>query len=277
MDIKHGYFKLKNPFVINWEYTNACQLRCPFCTIPFKNSKSYNKYHIKILQKELPKKDFQYLFDIEGGEPTLDKTVFDLPKHFQHIESYFSLYTNFHNIQNLEPYQRFLNYPRTEITISFKLHMLDNDYYNLFKKNLIDLGHYDQTHISIIIPNNFILKNELNNILKDLEITCSELKIDIYYNYAENFKYLTNEQSNNYFKDKVTECRVKYNFKGYKCKPNIINIFSSTLEITNCSENFKINIFKFKIDLLDKFFVCRNNICGIQDYQIGFEKIKEMK
>jgi len=274
----------KEIFAINWYYTDKCNQNCEYCPLVFKNKKSNNNLLKHILLKEFRKKDYQYIFEIEGGEPTLDQSVFDLPDFFEDIDSEFILYTNFLNSSNNIPqYKKYLQKHRVIISINLSIYSskfskeLSEPIILDYLKNIILLKEYlNNIEVNILVDT---VSEKTWNVYKNLAKFFNSNNINYFANFAEDF-YKVNDLVLNMedvkyydnFSNEINYCRLKYNFYNYRCKRKFIKINCFDLNVVDCSSNYIKSIYSFKIEDFNKDIICKNKICGIDNFQLNFKK-----
>ena len=273
--------KYNNVFVINWYYTDKCNQNCKYCPLVFKNQKTYNKIIKYFLLKEFKKRDYYYIFEIEGGEPTLDDSIFELPNFFKDIKNQFILHTNFLNSSSkLKLYKKFSEKNKIIISINLTLYILkikSNNYILDYLKNIRYLNN-NNVEINIIIDT--ISRKHWEIYLYLIEFF-KKNNIKYFSNFAEDFSQvnklvLANHDNESYFNfaKEIKYCRLKYNYFNYRCYRKFLRVKCFDLFIEDCSHNYQKDIYTFKISDFDKPILCKNNICGIDNFQLTFKKKK---
>jgi len=284
--------EVKDPsktITICWQYTEICNLNCPYCTLP-NNLKHINQYKKnnkiilnKIILEATKNKNIIFFIDIEGGEPTLDKAVFDIPKKIEKLKNIkLKLFTNFYQ-RNNEYLNNLIKFSENHI-VECSLHLDKynnentkneiNEYFKDFKKLLNNSNNSDNIRLSILINDlndaNFFIENVKNN-FQQLK------KYNVFISVAENFnelKILKTEEYN-ILRNYINYCRLKLNFKDYLCNCNHIDLSCTSLTYRNCSKNFTDNFLNFSAKkYIHKKFICKNNICGVHDNQLLYKKEK---
>ena len=83
---------LKSPISVVWEITNNCNYKCPHC----RAFQDYTKDNVNIENKivdEIIKSEI-FVVNLSGGEPLLNKRIFDIAKKLTDNNVYVVLSTN---------------------------------------------------------------------------------------------------------------------------------------------------------------------------------------
>ena len=246
---------------ICWKYTNKCNMNCSYCNINNKTKikTNFNDIIKSTIEREANKyPNISFYIDIEGGEPTLDKKVFELVSKGN---IYYKLFTNFKN-PDFNKLNNFLLINRVEISVN-----CDFDVETTIK-NLMKLNINDNLTVSVIVTK-YSKKHNVDKIMKFLK----EKNINHFLSEAEDFTKLQIEPTPFSHYKKLS--RLKFNFFNYICNTNHIDVSCDSLYMTNCSNNFKAIFLKFDaLDYINSVFKCKSKVCGIHDYQLSYKKYK---
>ena len=260
--LPHENFIIDKDFlIVRWKYTTLCNMNCSYCNLD--NTKQvkidYNKIiRDKILQQSKKYKDINFYIDIEGGEPTLDLTVFDLVSN---NNVFYKLYTNFKK-PNIDKLNEFSKHSKVELSLNSDL--VNYKYFQNLKLLNINSNIYVSVLTTIKTP------------VFQLEFIISKLKklnINFGISEAEDFTNLKITETNtSYFK---SYSRLKFNFYNYKCYCKQINVDQDNLFVTNCSNSYKKLITSFDTqDYINNTQICKSKICGVHDGQTLYKKEK---
>lgn len=254
----------ENSIIICWKYTTLCNMKCGYCEIDntIKSEKIYNKILKEKLMLDAAKNpDIEYLVDIEGGEPTLDKDVYNIYDGMSKNVK-FKLFTNFKkpDVVKLAEFSKI-----NKVEISLNTDLVNDKFYS----NLSKVKPNKNIEIDILVTKSTGQKN-LDNAMQII----NDLGHRFFISEAEDFTKTEVELTK--YRNLVLGQRAKKDNYGHRCCCNFIQIDSNSTEYTNCSNNFVGNFLTFSgPKYLKKTFRCRSRVCGIHDYQINFKKYKK--